>query len=381
MDRLIYLDNAATTWPKPEAVYRAVDQALRETGANPGRSSHRMSLQAEQIVAETRTLVAQLFNAPEPERVLFTLNGTDSLNIAIKGLIEPGHKVITGPYEHNSVSRPLRALAGSGVTVSRVRPAPGFSIDLDHFHELCRQGVDFAVLSHVSNVTGCAVPVAEIAGMVHQAGGILILDAAQSAGVIPLDIQALGVDVLAAPGHKGLYGPMGVGVLIVGSDLPIKPLRVGGSGARSEAEDHPADYPHRLEGGTANLPGIAGLRAGVRFVRETGIENIGRHDAALAKALIDRLRGVEGVRLFCNMDAPVSGVVSFTIDRMDVALTAAVLDESYHIAVRGGLHCAPQAHQTLGTFPEGAVRAGFAALNTREDADALADAVLEIIQG
>lgn len=381
VDQIVYLDNAATTWPKPESVYLAVERAMREIGANPGRASHRMSMQAESMVDETRRLVAGLFRAPSAESVVFTLNATDSLNIAIKGLIEPGDKVITGPFEHNSVARPLAPLAKSGVNVRSVRAVNRLEVDLEHVRELCRNGIDFAVMSHVSNVTGCVAPVKEISEIVHCAGGLLILDAAQSAGSLPINMREMGIDILAAPGHKGLYGPMGVGLLVVGSDLPIKPLRTGGSGVGSEAGEHPATYPFRLEGGTANLPGIAGLRAGIRHVVSAGAEEIGKHDSGLAKILIDRLKGMDGVHLYCDVDAPRSGVVSFALDAMDVALTAAILDQSYDIAVRGGLHCAPEAHRTLGTFPEGTVRASFGWFNTEADAERLADAVGEIVAG
>lgn len=381
MDKTIYLDNAATTWPKPETVYQAVEQAMREIGANPGRSSHRLSVKAEGVIDETRRRVARVFNAPAPERVIFTLNCTDSLNMAMKGLIRPGSRVITGPFEHNSVNRPLVSLAKSGVKVVRARGTDDFRIDLDNFRDLCKDGIDFAVISHVSNVTGCAIPVVDIAEIVHQAGGILILDAAQSAGILPIDLQKMGIDILAAPGHKGLYGPMGVGVLVIGGEIQIDFFREGGSGILSEGESQPEKYPWRLEGGTPNLPGIAGLRAGLDFIQEIGIENIGRHDSELAKLLIDGLREIPGVHLYCDTKAPDSGVVSFTIDQMDVALTAAILDQNYGIAVRGGLHCAPVTHKNIGTFPEGTVRASFSHFNSAADAEQLVAAVKEMAQG
>ncbi len=373
----IYLDNAATTWPKPEEVYRAVDTAMREHGANPGRGSYRMSVDAQRIVDEARQEVCRLFNAPAPERVIFTLNCTDALNLALKGLIKAGDRVVTGPYEHNSVTRPLYALSHSGAQVAVAKSTKTFGIDLDHFRELCRDRVDYVVLSHVSNVTGCVSPVKEIAEMTHERGGLLILDAAQSAGDLDIDMQALGVDVLAAPGHKGLYGPMGTGVLVLSAPLAIKPFREGGTGFKSESPEQPEQYPWRLEAGTLNLPGIAGLAAGVRFVRSVGVTAIAEHEANLTRLLADGLRQIDGVTVYCD-PAPRTGVVSFRLDGGDVALTGTILDESFGIAVRTGLHCSPAAHHAIGTFPEGTVRVSFGQFNTRGDVDALVIAIRQI---
>jgi len=371
---VIYLDNAATTWPKPEAVYRAVDAAMREHGANPGRGSYRMSVDAQRIVDETRQGICRLFNAPDPARVIFTLNCTDALCIALKGLIKAGDRVVTGPYEHNSVVRPLSSLRPGGTQVAVARSTKTFGIDLDHFRELCRDRVDYVVLSHVSNVTGSVSPVKEIAEMTHQRGGLLILDAAQSAGDLDIDMQALGVDVLAAPGHKGLYGPMGTGVLVLSAPLPVKPLREGGTGFKSENPEQPEEYPWRLEAGTLNLPGIAGLAAGVRFVESVGVSTIAEHEAKLARALAKELRKIDGVTVFCE-PVPRTGVVSFRLETGDVALAGTILDEAFGIAVRTGLHCAPATHNAIGTFPEGTVRVSFGQFNTQDHVDALVAAI------
>jgi cysteine desulfurase family protein len=370
----IYLDNAATTWPKPEEVYRAIDMAMREGGANPGRGSYRMSVDAQRLVDETRQAVCRLFNAPAPERVIFTLNCTDALCLALKGLIKSGDRVVTGPFEHNSVMRPLHSLRRRGAQVAVAKPTGTFGIDLDHFRELCRDRVDYVVISHVSNVTGSVSPVKEIAGITHERGGLLILDAAQSAGDLDIDMQELGVDVLAAPGHKGLYGPMGTGVLVLSAPLPVQALREGGTGFQSESPEQPAEYPWRLEAGTINLPGIAGLAAGIRFVGSVGASVSAKHEALLAQVLADELRQIDGVSVFCD-PVPRTGVVSFRLAAADVALTGTILDESFGIAVRTGLHCAPAAHQAIGTFPEGTVRVSFGRFNTRGDADALVAAV------
>lgn len=370
---MIYLDNAATTWPKPEAVYRAIDTAMREHGANPGRGAYRMSVEAETLVDDTRQAVARLFNAPAPERVIFTLNCTDALNMALKGLIKPGSRVVTGPFEHNSVTRPLHSLQRAGAQVAAAKSTAGFGIDLDHFESLCGDHVDYVVVSHVSNVTGCVLPIKDIARITHARGGVLILDAAQSAGDLAIDMQELGVDVLAAPGHKGLYGPMGTGVLVLEAALPVTPWREGGTGMDSENPDQPSAYPWRLEGGTINLPGVAGLAAGIRFI--AGAK--GDQPASLCGELAEGLRKIDQVSVFCD-PVPLSGVVSFRLAPGSVAITGAILDQSYGIAVRTGLHCAPAAHRNIGTFPEGTIRASFGRFSTSDDVDALVAAVREI---
>lgn len=370
---MIYLDNAATTWPKPEAVYRAIDTAMREHGANPGRGAYRMSVEAETLVDDTRQAVARLFNAPAPERVIFTLNCTDALNMALKGLIKPGSRVVTGPFEHNSVTRPLHSLQRAGAQVAAAKSTAGFGIDLDHFESLCGDHVDYVVVSHVSNVTGCVLPIKDIARITHARGGVLILDAAQSAGDLAIDMQDLGVDVLAAPGHKGLYGPMGTGVLVLEAALPVTPWREGGTGMDSENPDQPSAYPWRLEGGTINLPGVAGLAAGIRFI--AGAK--GDQPASLCGELAEGLRKIDQVSVFCD-PVPLSGVVSFRLAPGSVAITGAILDQSYGIAVRTGLHCAPAAHRNIGTFPEGTIRASFGRFSTSDDVDALVAAVREI---
>ena len=374
---VIYLDNAATTWPKPEAVYRAVDAAMREHGANPGRGSYRMSVEAQRTVDEARHEVCRLFNAPAPQRVIFTLNCTDALCIALKGLIKPGERVVTGPFEHNSVVRPLHSLGNRGTKVAIAQSTKTFGIDLDHFRELCGERVDYVVLSHVSNVTGSLSPVKEIAEITHERGGLLILDAAQSAGDLDINMQELGVDVLAAPGHKGLYGPMGTGVLVLSTALPVKPLREGGTGFKSEKPEQPDEYPWRLEAGTLNLPGIAGLTAGICFINSVGVNVIAEHEAKLARTLADGLRQFDGVSVFCE-PTPRTGVVSFRLAGADVALAGAILDEQFGIAVRTGLHCAPATHKAIGTFPEGTVRVSFGQFNTQSDVDALLAAVREV---
>lgn len=378
---IIYLDNAATTWPKPEQVYVAMDTAMREQGGNPGRGSHRLSVAAQKLVEDARQIVCRVFNAQSAERVVFTLNCTDALCLVLKGTIKCGDRVITGPFEHNSVARPLHSMRRAGANVMQCQATPAGRVDLDHFRHLCRQGVDYVVMSHVSNVTGCLTPIREIAALAHEQGALVILDAAQSAGSVEIDMVSMGIDALAAPGHKGLCGPMGTGVLVLSANLPVAPFREGGSGIDSASPEHPQSYPWRLEGGTLNVPGIAGLGAGVRFVETAGIRAIGEREATLARALVDGLNAIDGVRIFGPAARPETGVVSFRIDGADVALTGTLLDESYGIAVRAGLHCAPAAHRAIGSFPEGTVRASLGPFNREADVAALISAVRDIAAG
>ena len=372
-----YLDNAATSWPKPEEVYRAVDTAMREFGANPGRGSYRMSVEAQRLVDEARQQVSRLLNAPAPERVIFTLNCTDALSMVLKGLVKSGDRVVTGPFEHNSVTRPLHSLRLRGAEVEVVRSTDSFGVDLDHFRELCGDHVDYVAVSHVSNVTGCVSPIKEMAAITHERGGLFVLDAAQSAGDLEIDMQDLGVDVLAAPGHKALYGPMGTGVLVLAAPLPVQGFREGGTGFESESPEQPTAYPWRLEAGTVNLPGIAGLAAGIRFIRSANVTADATAPARLAQTLANELRQIDGVSVFCDK-LPRTGVVSFRVGVEDVALIGTILDHSFGIAVRTGLHCAPAAHQAIGTFPAGTVRASFGRFNTPRDVDALVEAVRQI---
>jgi cysteine desulfurase family protein len=372
----VYIDNACTTCPKPETVYAAVVDAMK-IGASPGRSSHRLSKQADQIVESARVELCRMFNTLSPEHVIFTLNCTDSLNIMLKGILKPGNRVIIGPYEHNSVLRPLRRLQRSGVNLAIARGAGEFGIDCRHFEYLCSQGVDAVVLSHASNVTGAVLPVRDLAEMTHRRGGLVIVDAAQTAGTLPIDMKEMGIDVLAIPGHKGLLGPMGTGALLLGKDLPVLPLREGGTGFKSEGEDQPEEMPWRLESGTPNFPGIAGLLAGIHFVQAEGVDRIARHEAGLARALVAGLGEIDGVCLL-GCREPQTGVVSFLLDACDVGETAKAMDQVYDIGIRAGLHCSPLAHRSIGTFPGGALRASFGYFNTCSHMERLIAAVRDL---
>lgn len=375
-DSFVYIDNACTTWPKPEAVYMATAEAMA-IGANPGRASHRMSKQAERIVDSARLELCRMFNAQSPEHVIFTLNCTDALNMALKGILKPGQRVIIGPYEHNSVLRPLCRLQRSGVNLSIAHGAGEFGIDRNQFDYLCSQGVDVAVLSHASNITGAVLPVRELAQRVHRQGGLVIVDAAQSSGTLPIDMKEMGIDILAIPGHKGLMGPMGTGALLLGKDIPVLPFREGGTGFKSEGEDQPEELPWRLESGTPNFPGIAGLLAGIRFIQSEGMIRIAQHETGLARALAAELREISGVRLLCCQE-PQTGVVSFLVDSCGVGEAAKAIDQVYNIGIRAGLHCSPLAHRTLGTYPKGSLRASFGYFNNYTHVKRLVAAVQDL---
>lgn len=377
---MIYLDNAATSWPKPEPVYRAMDEFAREHAGNPGRSGHRLAVASEQRVQECRKRLARLLNAESPERVILTLNATDALNIALKGFLREGDHVITSHTEHNSINRPLGAMARAKfVTVDKARSDTNGIVPPEEIEHLIRNETRLIAITHCSNVLGVVNPIEEYAKIASRHGIRLLLDASQSIGVVPIDVRALELDMVAFPGHKNLFGPMGTGALYVREGIWLNAFREGGTGFHAEEEIHPEEMPFRLEGGTPNAHGYAGLAAGVQFVEETGLGEIRRHEHHLAIAFIERLRENRRVRIHSGRKPEAQlGPVSITIDGADPAVIGATLDERYGIACRPGLHCAPGTHKFLGTFPAGTVRFSFGFFNTMEHVDAAAKAVNEI---
>lgn len=358
---MIYLDNAATSWPKPDGVVRVMHEFTRDLAANPGRSAHRMAVESERRIEEARTRLARLLNAPDPSRIVFTLNGTDALNIAVKGVVRTGDHVVISSYEHNSVTRPLARMAKFGrITLTRFDAVPS---------EFPRARLVATV--HVSNVLGRVNRIDALVRAAHAAGALVLIDAAQSAGAVPIDVQALGVDLLAFPGHKGLFGPMGTGALYVRPGLELDFFREGGTGVRSEEETHTEEMPHRLEGGTPNAHGLAALAEGLRFVEERGVAAIGAHERELARAFAGRAPGR------VHTPNPEVGLVGVTLPGLSPAEVARRLDER-GIAVRAGTHCAPGAHRLLGTLPDGFVRFSFGPFNTHEHVDAAVRALKEI---
>ena len=372
---MIYLDSAATTFQKPPSVARAMAEALN-TMSSPGRGGHPLAMQAAETAFRCRSELAELFHVRSPEQVVLTMNATHALNIAVKSLVPPGGSAVISGYEHNAVTRPLAAL---GAKVS-VADGPLFHPEAvtEAFEALVRPGVDAVICTHVSNVFGFVQPVEAVAAVCRRRGVPLMIDASQSAGILPLDLEALGAAYIAMPGHKGLYGPQGTGVLLCGRDAKPKPLMEGGTGSISLSQDMPDFLPDRLEAGTHNMPGIAGLLAGVEFVRRQGTEAILRREHALTRRTAEGLAGLPGVEVFALPEgAAQAGVLSFRIPGRDAEAVGEALAER-GIAVRAGLHCAPLAHRTAGTLDTGTVRVSFSTFNTLREADALVQAVEDI---
>jgi len=379
---MIYFDNAATSWPKPPQVVEAMVRFMNDVGANPGRSGHHLSVEAGRIVYEAREAVAELFNAPDPLRVVFGPNVTEALNLALRGILRPGDHVVTSSMEHNSVMRPLRALEREGVEVTVVRCSPEGFLDPADVEKALRPNTVMIALNHASNVVGTLLPVAEVGRIARRYGLLFLVDAAQTAGAYPIDMQADRIDLLGFTGHKSLYGPMGTGGLIIGERVDLArltPLKRGGTGSRSEREEQPDFLPDMCESGTPNAVGLAGLAAGVRWVLERGVAAIRAHEVALAQRLIDGLRAIPGVTVYGGLDATRQmATVSFNIAGMEPSEVGLRLDEEYGIMCRVGLHCAPAAHRTLGTFPQGTVRFGLGCFNTAMEVEMAVGAVREI---
>lgn len=377
---MIYLDNAATSWPKPPAVLAAMREFAENWAANPDRACHRMGIEAGQRVARARAELAELLRAPDASRIAFTLNGTDALNMALKGFLNDGDHVVTTTFEHNSLSRPLAGLERAGrLRVTRVPPQEDLTLSPDAVRRACTPDTKLVAVTAASNVFGVLNDVAALARAAHDVGAAILVDAAQAVGSADIDVGAAGLDMVAFPCHKGLFGPMGTGALYVRPGLDLRPLREGGTGARSEEETHPEEMPHRLEAGTPNAHGLAALAAGLDFLRETGIQRVRERERSLSGDFAKRLSGVPGVTVL-NGRRPEAqaGIVTLRIEGMASQEVAAALDARYGIAVRAGLHCAPGAHKILGTFPEGAVRASFGFFNTNSDAESAASAIAEI---
>jgi len=368
----VYLDNAATSFPKPEPVYREVDRAFREFGANPGRGGHRLTLEVNRMVMTARETLAEFFGTGNPSGIVFTQSATHALNQAVFGILRPGDRVVTSSMEHNALTRPFRALQDRGVTVVKV-PADGEGwISPEAVKEACAEKTRMVALTHCSNVTGTLQPIEEIGPWCRREGILFLVDAAQSAGLVNINAGATGIDLLAVPGHKGLFGPPGIGCLAVREGLRLDPLMVGGTGTHSQFDLPPEEMPERLECGTLNTPGIAGLLAGVNFLREEGLERIRERETEHLARLLDGLAGVPGISLFGPRDARLhGGALSFNLEGMDPAECCFLLDQQFGICTRAGLHCAPDAHKTIGTFPRGTVRVSPGYFTRTEDLDAL----------
>jgi cysteine desulfurase / selenocysteine lyase len=377
---MIYLDNAATSWPKPEIVYRTMDEFLRTKGGNPGRGSNSMALAARETVEETRRLVARLINTPETNRVIFTLNCTDALNLGLKGLLKPGDHVITDSIGHNSLVRPLKKLEAHGVKVNRLSPSPDTGVvSARDIEAAITRGTRLIAVTHASNVNGLIQPVAEYGIVARRHHLIFLVDAAQTAGKYLIDVADSNIDLLAFSGHKGLFGPPGTGVLYIGNRANLDSVREGGTGSFSEQEEQPEILPDKYESGTLNSVGIAGLGAGLKFIFDESLDKIIAHEKFLADKLIAGLRGIPGVILYLPQDlSRMVPVVSFNIKGYQPGEVGTILDQAFDIKVRAGLQCAPVAHKTLGTFPSGTVRLSPGYLNLAEEMELTVKAVERI---
>jgi cysteine desulfurase family protein len=377
---MIYLDNAATSFPKPEAVYQALDRFARQDLANPGRAGHKMALAAERALDDARHLLNQLFHGEGPERFVFTLNCTDALNMAFKGVLAEGDHVITTDLEHNSVSRPLRRMELDGrISLTRLQADHGGTVDPDDFRNAITPRTRLIALTHASNVLGTVQPVGEIGRIARERGLVYLVDAAQSAGVVPIDVQAMAIDLLAFPGHKSLLGPTGTGALYVGPRTQVKAWREGGTGGDSSSETQPQEFPYFLEGGTPNVLGVAGLAAGIRYVQEQGLDRMRRHEVELTERLRRRLDEIRGYEVFGHRDPDRRvGTLCLRSAALSAQELGGILDAEFDVAVRPGLHCAPYIHRSLKTFPEGTVRVSPGPFSTAADIDHLARALAEI---
>lgn len=372
---MIYLDNAATTFPKPPTVSAAVRATMDKICANPGRGGHDMAMTCGRLVWSARTLAAGYINAPAPENVVFTFNCTDGLNTAIKGVLRPGMHVITSQLEHNSVLRVLKTMERRGfIRLTVVSPAPDGLMRPADIAAAVNGRTRLVVLTHASNVLGTVQPVEQVGALCRSLGLMFIVDAAQSAGVLPLDVQRMGADMVAMPGHKGLYGPQGTGILYISPRVNPDTLKEGGTGTSSDYLYQPQDMPERFEAGTLNTPGIAGLYAGLRFVNRDAQERLAR-ERYINEYIIKSLDAMPGISVYGTRDMERRvGVVAFNIAGMHSGQAADALN-ARGIAVRGGLHCAPGTHSFLGTTDTGAVRVSTGAFSTLADASALLNAV------
>lgn len=375
----IYLDNAATSWPKPEAVYAAVDNFNRNIGGNPGRGATSLALTCASMVLETRELLSQLFNISDPLRISFTLNITEALNVALKGSLLPRDHLIISSMEHNAVVRPAFALAENGLEITIISCSPEGLFDTKALIKAIKKNTKMVALLQASNVTGIIQPMAKVGQICREHGILFLVDSAQSAGVVPIDVHSQYIDILAFTGHKSLLGPQGTGGIYVRPGINIKPLKEGGTGSQSQDTKQPQFMPDCLESGTLNTPGIIGLGAGLRFVLEQGVDAIRFHEQKLMEILWNNLKKITGVKMYgpANLKDR-TAVISFTVGDMDSAQVSFLLESEFGIITRAGLHCTPLAHQTIGTLQQGTCRLSPGFFNTEQEMEATIKAIAAI---
>lgn len=376
---MIYLDNAATTYPKPEKVYDAVLDCMKNYCANPGRAGHKLAMRAAREIYDARENIAKLFNIDNPMTIVFTNNATDSLNLAIKGVVKKGDHIITTSMEHNSVIRPIKSLEKDGIENTIVECDKDGFLNPDDIKNAIKKNTKLIVTTHASNVVGTIVDIKSVGEIAKEKNILYLVDASQTAGVYDINVKDINVDMIAAPGHKCLLGPQGTGILYIKEDLNVDILKEGGTGSRSEDLFQPDLTPDKYESGTHNTPGIVGLNEGVKFILETGIDNIRAHEEELCQYMIDRLREVPNIVIYGPKDSKKrAAVISINIPKIDSGEITFLLDSEYNIATRSGIHCAPLAHKTLGTIEQGAVRFSLGYFNTKKDIDEAVKALKEI---
>ncbi|HML35841.1 MAG TPA: aminotransferase class V-fold PLP-dependent enzyme [Bacillota bacterium] len=376
---MIYLDNGATSFPKPAGMLRAMHECMRDYCGNPGRSGHRMSIKTGEEIYKARKELGKLFQIDDFSRIVFTCNTTEALNLGIKGILERGDHVITSAMEHNSVLRPLKALEKEGIETTIIRCASDGTLNIENLKKEIRGNTKLIVCTHASNVTGTIMPIKEIGETAKQKNIFFMVDAAQSAGSLPIDVKKMKIDLLALPGHKGLLGPMGTGMLYVGEDVPLRPLREGGTGTRSRELDQPMEFPDGYEAGTVNAPGIVGLGYSAGYISKLGVNNIRAYEEELISVLDSALRNMEGVTVYGSWNSKKkTGISLFNLKNLSCEEVCDRLNSNYGIAARGGYHCAALAHKTIGTYDIGAVRLSVGPFNTKKEINVAIEAIYQM---
>ena len=376
---MIYLDNAATTYPKPECVYEAIMDCMKNYCANPGRAGHKLAMKAAREIYDTRENIAKLFNVDNPMNIVFTNNATDSLNLAIKGLVKSGDHIITTSMEHNSVIRPIKALEKNNVENTVVQCDKDGFLNIEDLKSAIKPNTKLIVTTHASNVCGTLIDIKSVGEVAKENNILYLVDASQTAGVYDIDTKKINVDMIAAPGHKCLLGPQGTGILYIREGLELNILKEGGTGSKSEDLFQPNLLPDKYESGTHNTPGIVGLNQGVKFIFEEGIDNIRKHEEDLCEYMLSRLEEVPNIVIYGPKDSKKrAAVISINIGNMDSGEITFLLDSEYDIATRSGIHCAPLAHKTLGTLEQGAVRFSLGYFNTKKDIDIAIEVLKQI---